>query len=256
MELNTASEYSGKTAFITGGGSGIGLATARAFAQQGANVAIAGKSKAKLDKAAEELASTGATILPVVVDVAKSAEVQQAVQTVVHQFGRLDYAFNNAGIEQSPAPAADIANDDWDRLIQINLSGIFYCMKYEIEALLQTGGGAIVNTSSGAGVVGIPGQSAYGASKWGLIGLSKSAALDYADKNIRINVVAPGIINTPMMDRFSGGTEEGRANVISQEPVGRMGRPEEIASAVLWLCSNLGSFTIGHVLVVDGGQTV
>jgi NAD(P)-dependent dehydrogenase (short-subunit alcohol dehydrogenase family) len=159
-------------------------------------------------------------------------------------------------IEQPPAPLHEISDDDWDRLIDINLRGVFYGMKHEIPAMLATGGGAIVNTSSGAGVIGIAGQAAYAASKHAVVGLTKSAALDYAAAGVRINAVCPGIIETPMMDRFSGGTEQGRQRVIGQEPVGRMGRPEEIASAVLWLCSDLGAFTVGHALVVDGGQTV
>lgn len=153
------------------------------------------------------------------------------------------------------AALADITEEEWTQPINIDLGGVFLCMKYEIP-LLQQGGGVIVNTSSGAGVKGFKGQAAYAAAKHGIIGLSKSAALDYAAENIRINVVAPGIIDTEMMDRFSGGTEEGRRSVIAQEPVGRMGRPEEIAAAVLYLCSDEAAFTIGLTMVVDGGQTV
>jgi NAD(P)-dependent dehydrogenase (short-subunit alcohol dehydrogenase family) len=159
-------------------------------------------------------------------------------------------------VEQPLAPVTETDVAEWDRVIGMNLSGVFLGMKHQIPAMLEGGGGAIVNTSSGAGVVGIAGQAAYAASKWGVIGLSKSVALEYAARNIRVNVIAPGIIDTPMMDRFSGGTVEGRQRVIGQEPVGRMGRPEEIAAAVLWLCSDLGSFTVGHAYVMDGGQTV
>ena len=189
-------------------------------------------------------------------DVTRSEEIKSALDQVVDIYGRLDLAFNNAGVEQPVTPTADITEDDWNRIIDVDLRGVFLCMKYEIPLMLASGGGAIVNTSSGAGVIGIDGQAAYAAAKHGVIGLTKSAALDYAKANIRINAVCPGIIDTPMMDRFSGGTTEGRQRVIDQEPVGRMGRPEEIGSAVLWLCSSDAAFTVGHALVLDGGQTI
>lgn len=159
-------------------------------------------------------------------------------------------------MEQPVTLTVDIAEAEWNRIVDINLRGVFLCMKHEIPLMLETGGGAIVNTSSGAGVIGIAGQAAHAAAKHGVIGLTKSTALDYASANVCINAVCPGIIDTPMMDRFSGGTPEGRQRVIAQEPVGRMGRPDEIASAVLWLCSDSAAFTVGHALVVDGGQAV
>jgi NAD(P)-dependent dehydrogenase (short-subunit alcohol dehydrogenase family) len=179
------------------------------------------------------------------------------MQKVVEKFGRLDFAFNNAGIEpRKPAPTADYDLDEWERIIDIDLRGVFLCMKHEIPLILKQGGGAIVNTSSGAGVIGIKGSPAYTAAKHGVIGLTRAAALDYAAQNLRVNAVCPGYINTPMMTRFTGGTSEGRAKVISEEPIGRMGEPEEIAETVVWLCSKGAGFIVGSALVVDGGQTV
>jgi NAD(P)-dependent dehydrogenase (short-subunit alcohol dehydrogenase family) len=249
-------EFAGRVAFITGAGSGIGRATALAFAAQGAAVTVSDIAEKDLHETVRLIEDQGGQALPVLCDVSRSGDVAAAVAAAVRQFGRLDFAFNNAGVEQPVAPLHEISDEQWDRIVDINLRGVFYGMKHEVPAMLATGGGAIVNTSSGAGVIGIAGQSAYAASKHAVIGLTKAAALDYARAGVRVNAVCPGIIETPMMDRFSGGTEEGRQRVIGQEPVGRMGRPEEIASAVLWLCSDLGAFTVGHGLVVDGGQTV
>jgi NAD(P)-dependent dehydrogenase (short-subunit alcohol dehydrogenase family) len=249
-------EFAGKVAFITGAGSGIGRATALAFADRGAAVAIADVSAEASRGVAEEIIRTGGQALGLTCDVTVSSDVQTALRQTVEAFGRLDYAFNNAGIEQAPTPLADITEDQWQRVLDIDLRGVFLCMKYEIPLILAAGKGAIINTSSGAGVKGFSGGGAYGAAKHGVIGLTRCAALDYASANLRINAICPGIIETPMMDRFSGGTPEGRERVIDQEPVGRMGRPEEIASAVMWLCSDNAAFTVGHALVVDGGQTV
>ena len=249
-------EFAGKVAFITGAGSGIGRATALAFADRGAAVAIADVSAEASRDVADEIVRTGGQALGLTCDVTVSSNVQTALRQTTEAFGRLDFAFNNAGIEQPPTPLADITEDQWQRVLDIDLRGVFLCMKYEIPLILAAGGGAIINTSSGAGVKGFSGGGAYGAAKHGVIGLTRCAALDYAAANVRINAICPGIIETPMMDRFSGGTPEGRERVIGQEPVGRMGRPEEIASAVMWLCSDNAAFTVGHALVVDGGQTV
>jgi NAD(P)-dependent dehydrogenase (short-subunit alcohol dehydrogenase family) len=252
----TERRFAGKVAFVTGAGSGIGRATAIAFAAEGADVVLADVDVAGNEETARLLAEHGGRVLAVRCDVTSSSDVQAVIERTVRELGRLDIAFNNAGIEQPPAALVDITEDQWSRLLDVDLRSAFLCMKYEIPAMLEHGGGSIVNTSSGAGVMGIRGQAAYVAAKHGLIGLTKSAALDYAAQGVRVNAICPGIIETPMMDRFSGGTAEGRARVIDQEPIGRMGSPEEIASAVLWLSSDSAGFATGHALVMDGGQTV
>ena len=250
------SDLAGKVAFVTGAASGIGRITAVAFAQRGASVAVADIDQQRNHETASMITEVGGEAIAVRCDVTRGEDVQAALDQTVEAFGRLDYAFNNAGAEQQPKPTAEITEEEWDRIITINLRSVFLCLKYEIPLLLQHGGGAIVNTSSGAGVKVFGRGAAYAAAKHGVIGLTKDAALDYAGSNIRINAICPGIINTEMMDRFTEGTDEGRDRVIAQEPIGRMGRPEEIAAAVVWLCSDAASFVTGHALVADGGQTL
>lgn len=254
--MNENGIFTGKVAFITGAGTGIGRATAIAFAQASASVAVTGLSDPSIQETEQLIREMGGQALAIRCDVTRAEEVKAALDQTISRFGQLDFAFNNAGVEQPVMATADITEEEWDRIVDVNLRAVFLCMKYQIPLLQKQGGGVIVNTSSGAGVKGFSGQAAYAAAKHGVIGLTRSAALDYAGENIRVNAVCPGIIGTPMMDRFTGGTAQGREAVIAQEPVGRMGKPEEIAATVLWLCSDLAAFVVGASIVVDGGQTV
>lgn len=243
----------GKVALVTGAGSGIGRASALVFAREGAKVVVSdvvsegGKETVRL---IEEAGGTGFFVEG---DVSVAADAQTIAHTAEEQYGRLDYAFNNAGIEGIQAPTAEGTEENWDRVLAVNLRGVWLCMKYEIPIMLKQGGGAIVNTASVAGLVGFPNISAYNASKGGVIQLTKTAALEYAQQGIRVNAVCPGVIRTPMVERFLGGSPEVEAQYVAMEPVGRLGLPQEIAEAVVWLCSDAASFVTGHAMVVDGG---
>lgn len=249
----TGNTVAGRVAMVTGAASGIGAATAWAFAAEGASVLIADVQTTPGEALAAELRGQGGRASFVRCDMREENDVKAAVWRAVDEFGALHIAFNNAGVEGEQAPTAECSNDNWDRVVGVNLRGVWLCMKHEIPAMLAAGGGAIVNCSSIAGVVGFPNIPAYVASKHGVIGLTKAAALEYASRGIRVNAVCPGVIQTPMIDRFTKDDAEARAGLIAGEPIGRIGEPEEIASAVLWLCGPGASFTTGHALVVDGG---
>ncbi|MCJ2143194.1 SDR family NAD(P)-dependent oxidoreductase [Methylobacterium sp. E-066] len=251
--MSNANRFPGKTAFITGAASGIGRATAIAFAREGARVAILDRTEAALQQTADAIREAGADVLVLAGDVALPEQVEAAVARTVETFSRIDIAFNNAGVENIAAPVADITLEDWDRILDINLRGTFLCMKHEITQMLRQGGGVVVNTASGAGIRGVTGGASYAASKHAIIGLTKSAALDYAKANIRVNAILPGNIETPMMDRFTGGDIQ---KAIDLEPVGRLGKPEEIAEAVLLMSSDLGAFVTGASISVDGGWSL
>jgi NAD(P)-dependent dehydrogenase (short-subunit alcohol dehydrogenase family) len=244
----------GKVALITGAGSGIGRATARIFAREGARLALADMVEEGGNETLKLVKQAGAEALFVRTDVSKAGDVNNMVARAVEAFGRLDCAFNNAGIEGQRALTHALAEPDWDRVIAINLTGVWLCMKAEITQMLkQGGGGAIVNTSSGAGLAGVKGMPAYVAAKHGVAGLTRAAALEYGKERIRVNAVCPGPIRTPMMGRILHGNAEAEQRFARSEPLKRLGEPEEIGEAVAWLCSERASYVTGLPMPVDGG---
>jgi NAD(P)-dependent dehydrogenase (short-subunit alcohol dehydrogenase family) len=250
-----AKSLENKVAIITGGTSGIGRETAVLFAEAGAKVVVAGRREAEGKETVDLMRKAGGDGFFVKTDVAKAADVQALVEKTVDKFGRLDTAFNNAGIEGNWMPMLDISEDDWDRTIDINLKGVWLCLKYEIQQMLKSGGGTIVNMSSVAGLMGSPGAAPYCASKHGVIGLTRTAALEQAKQKIRVNAVCPAVIESPMEQRLFGDPEVHKF-AVGMHPIGRIGTAREVAEAVLWMCSEKSSFMTGHYLVLDGGFLV
>ncbi|HLW70397.1 MAG TPA: SDR family oxidoreductase [Candidatus Binataceae bacterium] len=244
-----------KVAFVTGGGSGIGRATALRLAREGAKIMIADYVPESAEKTVKLIKDAGGNASCVAADVAIAQQVEAAVDKTVETYGRLDCAFNNAGIEGTIAETTAYPEESFDRTIAINLKGVWLCMKYELPQMLKQGSGTIVNTASTLGLVAMETAGAYVASKHGVVGLTRTAALEFAQRNIRVNCVCPGFIRTPMIERALDKNMVDEASMVAIEPVGRLGKPEEIAEGVLWLCSDAASFVTGHTLTIDGGWT-
>jgi len=248
-----AEELQGKVAIVTGGTSGIGRDAAVLFAKAGAKVVVAGRREAEGKATVDQIRGAGGDGLFVKTDVARAADVQALVKKTVENYGRVDIAFNNAGIEGAASPITEQSEEDWDRTMDINLKGVWLCLKYEIQQMLKQGsGGAIVNMSSVAGLIGAAGMATYCSSKHAVLGLTKSAALETAKSGIRINAVCPAVIETAMAERLFGAPEVEK-HMLGMHPIGRFGKPMEIAEAVLWMCSDRASFMTGQALVMDGG---
>ena len=247
----------GKVALITGAAQGIGFASAKAFAEAGATVVLADMDREALDRAVNSLLTAGHQTMGIICDVSKDEQVREMVEETVRMYGRLDAAYNNAAVQNILADAADQDIEDFEKVININLRGVWSCMKYELQHMRKQGSGAIVNCSSIGGILGGAQRGTYHAAKHGVIGLTKSAALEYAPMGIRINSICPGIIHTPMVDKMmEGGQQDVLDAMIATVPAKRLGKPEEIAETVLWLCSDAASFVVGHTLVVDGGYSI
>lgn len=245
--------FEGKVALVTGGNSGIGRATAQIFAREGAKVVVAARRVSEGDETVNMIAQAGGEAIFVKTDVSRADDVEALIRKTVETYGRLDCAFNNAGVYGIEVPVHEYTEEDWEYVMSINLKGVWLCMRSEIRWMLKHGGGAIVNDSSTSGLVGGLRESAYVASKHGVIGLTKAAALEYARHGIRVNAVCPGWIRTPMVDSIVASKPEREELAISKEPIGRMGTPDEVAEAAVWLCSDAASFVTGHSMAVDGG---
>jgi NAD(P)-dependent dehydrogenase (short-subunit alcohol dehydrogenase family) len=255
MSKNTL-DFTGKVALVTGASSGMGLATAKAFADAGAAVVLADIREDLVRAEAEKLSAAGQKAIAVRCDASDDGEVAAMVDRAVSEFGQLDAAFNNAGVMARIAPTADSTREEWDRVIGVNLRGVWSSMKYELQQMQRQGSGAIVNNASVGALTGNPGIGSYIASKHGVIGLTRTAALEYIRHGIRVNAVNPGLIDTQVARDVVSGDEQAYENIAKHVPIARAGRPEEIASAVLWLCSPGASYVVGHALTIDGGMTV
>ncbi|MBI2770160.1 MAG: SDR family oxidoreductase [Burkholderiales bacterium] len=248
-------DFKGKTALVTGAGGGIGRAAALAFARAGARVAVVDIASAAGEETAQLIRAAGGDARFMRADVTRTADVQAMVADTVAAWGRLDCAFNNAGIEEEHMRLAECSEETFDRIMAVNVKGVWLCMKHQLGQMLAQGGGAIVNTASVAGLVGAPKMAAYSASKHAVIGLTKSAAVEYGRKNIRVNAICPGIIRTAMYDRAIAADPQVEAHAAGLHPLGRLGLADEVAAVALWLCSDAASFVTGHAHTVDGGMT-
>jgi NAD(P)-dependent dehydrogenase (short-subunit alcohol dehydrogenase family) len=252
--VQTNGSMQGKVALVTGASGGIGLATARQFAQAGASVVLSARRAQLIEEEADRLAAAGHEALAVPTDVTDASQVSAMVARAVEQYGRLDYAVNNAGVINERGPAHELLEQEWDRLISVNLTAVWLCMKHELAQMVQQGAGAIVNVSSVAGLRAAPGLAAYNASKHGVVGLTKCTGIEYASQRIRVNAICPGWVETPMTAEY-GSDPERRRQMVASEPIGRTAQPEEIANTAVWLCSDGASYITGDAIAVDGGQT-